>query len=270
MNQHRFDTAIHLEPVDGEPSLLRGHTTEDYWNMVGPFGGTTAATLLNAVMRHPERQGEPVALTVNYAGPLAAGEFEIEVHTARTNRTNQHWTLVQRQGEEVVTTATAVTAMRRDTWTDTEAERPEALSPDRYQRYPAIDGINWSGSYDIRFVEGEIPGPDAGTAPASRTTLWVRDEPPRPLDYCALASMTDCFYPRPFLRHGTYLPAGTVSLTIHFLADQHELEREADAHILGTAFPRRFGRSYYDQTSELWTADGQLLAAAHQTVYFKV
>ena len=46
--------------------------------MVGPFGGTTAAAALAAVLAHPARQGEPIALTVNFAGPVAQGAFDVE------------------------------------------------------------------------------------------------------------------------------------------------------------------------------------------------
>ncbi|HJE90993.1 MAG TPA: thioesterase family protein, partial [Dietzia timorensis] len=75
---HRLDKAIALTPVtEGDPSVLRGETTPEYWNMVGPFGGSTAATLLRAVLMQPDVHGEPVSLTVNYAGPLGEGEFEI-------------------------------------------------------------------------------------------------------------------------------------------------------------------------------------------------
>ena len=59
--------------------------------MVGPFGGITAAVLLRAIESHPDRLGEPVALTVNFAAPIVDGEFEISRRAPRTNRTNQHW-----------------------------------------------------------------------------------------------------------------------------------------------------------------------------------
>ena len=60
---HPFDQAIALLP--GADGSWVGRTTPAYGNMVGPFGGITAAVLLNAVLRHPQCQGEPLALTVN-------------------------------------------------------------------------------------------------------------------------------------------------------------------------------------------------------------
>ena len=116
--------------------MWHGRTTADYWNMVGPFGGVTAATLLRAVQLHPDVPGEPLALTVNFAGPIEDGEFEVRAEPVRTNNT------------------------------------------------------------------AEVAA------------------------------------------HGT-------------------------EHLLGTAFSRRFGRGYFDQTGELWSQDGRLLATSHQLVYFK-
>ena len=42
-------------------------STPDYWNMIGPFGGITAAATLNAVMQHPQRLGAPISLNFRIA-----------------------------------------------------------------------------------------------------------------------------------------------------------------------------------------------------------
>jgi acyl-CoA thioesterase len=142
MNQPRpFDAAIALEPR-GE-GHWRGHTHEAYGNMVGPFGGATAAAALAAVLAHPARQGEPIALTVNFAGPVAQGPFDIEATAARTNRSTQHWSVQMRQGTDVVAAATAVLATRRETWSAVEAGFPVA---------PPMDHVRWTSAYDMRFV----------------------------------------------------------------------------------------------------------------------
>lgn len=110
MSLHPFDTAIALEQ-QGE-DLWQGHTSAAYANMVGPFGGITAAQALNAVLRDPRRLGEPVAFTVNFAAALADGPFLVHARPARTNRSTQHWTVEMRQGEHTVATATAVAAWK--------------------------------------------------------------------------------------------------------------------------------------------------------------
>ncbi|MBX9919697.1 MAG: thioesterase family protein, partial [Mycolicibacterium frederiksbergense] len=59
-----FDNGIALQPA-GE-RLVRGRTVPEWANMVGPFGGITAAALLRAIELQPDVHGQPVALTVNY------------------------------------------------------------------------------------------------------------------------------------------------------------------------------------------------------------
>lgn len=266
---HPFDAAVELSPELGAPGVFLGHTSPAYANMVGPFGGITAATLLRAVLRHPERLGDPLSLTVNFAGPIADGAFEIAARPTRTNRSTQHWHIELTQDGVVTTTATAVFGVRRDTWASTEIEAPTAppVGDVAVQGFP--DFIAWARNYEMRFVAGEIPAPEAGAQPDSTTTMWVRDNPPRPLDFPALTSLCDVFYPRAFLRLGRYLPAGTVSLTVYFHADATLLAAQADDAVLATARAQRFGKGYFDQSGEIWGRDGALLATTHQLVYFK-
>ena len=94
---HVFDQAIALTALGDD--RFEGHTSDAYWNMVGPFGGITAATALNAVLQHPALLGQPVALTVNYAAALAKGRFIVVARAARTNRSTQHWSIEIRQDD---------------------------------------------------------------------------------------------------------------------------------------------------------------------------
>ena len=74
---HPFDAAIQLDTVDD--TTRRGRTHPAWAGMVGPFGGITAATLVRAIETHPDRIGEPLALTVNFAAPITDGDFDISL-----------------------------------------------------------------------------------------------------------------------------------------------------------------------------------------------
>lgn len=267
-----FDDGVDLKPIgDG---WLRGRTVPEWANMVGPFGGVTAATLVRAIESQPAVHGQPVALTVNYLAPISDGDFDIQTRVVRTNRSNQHWIVELRQGNEVKTTATAVFGLRRDTWSDTEITPPPVPSPQEVERSDSPFGVPWFDNYEMRFVTGAIPVmDDGGGAPqssiSSTTTLWVRDSPPRPMDFASLTALCDIFYPRAFLRRGQYLPAGTVSMTVYFHATGEELVAQGDDFVLGTARAQRFSGGYFDQTAHLWSRGGSLLASSHQFVYFK-
>jgi acyl-CoA thioesterase len=264
---HPLDAAIALEPA-GE-HRYRGSTSADYANMVGPFGGVIAATLLNAALTHPQRLGDPLSLTVHYAAPIADGDYDISARPMRTNRNTQHWLIELLQGDGVAAFATAVFANRRDTWGATETPFPEVPPPDAVAVAPTHPRAAWTRRYQMRFITGALGEADADREPDSLTQVWMRDDPPRPLDYAALASLCDAFFPRIFVRRPSWVPVGTVALTTYFHADAAQLAAQGTQPVLGAARAGRFGNGFFDQSAEVWSSDGQLLAVSHQVVYFK-
>lgn len=263
---HALDQAISLQIT--APNRFSGHCDETYLNMVGPFGGMTAATLLNAVLMHPERLGDPVSLTVNFAGPVGLGDFEIEATPLRTNRSTQHWLLLLRQNDEVMTSATAFFANRRETWSEQAAECPAAPAVSELPRKERHERA-WFKHYDMRFVSGAFQPDDAAAAETHDSLLWVRDEPPRQLDFAALTAVGDIFAPRIFSRRQRFTPAGTVSMTHYFHATQDDLQRAGSDFLLGQAGVSRYHHNYADQIAHLWASDGTLLLTSTQVAYFK-
>lgn len=268
MNLHAFDIAIALAP-QGE-DLWQGHTSPAYANMIGPFGGVSAAQALNAVLQHPKRLGEPVACTVNFAAALSDGPFFVQAKPARTNRSTQHWVIEVRQGDNVVLTGTAVTAMRRDTWASTsESPMPKVPEPELVERARGAR-VEWINRYDMRFVDGGFPPAwDGADHQHSRTRLWVRDHPQRTLDFASLMALSDVFFPRIWRRRATLTPVGTVSMTVYFHADSAQLAAHGTGHLLAQAQAQAFYNGYFDQTAQLWSQAGTLLATTHQLVYYK-
>jgi acyl-CoA thioesterase len=273
MTLHPFDAAMALQPQpDGS---FAGTTSADYWNMLGPYGGITAAVALQSVMQHPDRLGEPIALTVNYAAPMAAGAFEARAVAVRTNRSTQHWTVTLSQRDEqgvpqVGTTATVVTAVRRDTWSASDAQMPAAPAPQTLPR--AIrpgKKVAWLDRYEIRSISGGLPSRWDGQGEHSLSELWMRDDPPRPLDFSALAALADLFFPRIWLRRATLVPVGTVSMTVYFHANAAQLAESGTGYLLGQARGQGFRHGFFDHSGLLWNAQGVLLASTHQIVYYK-
>lgn len=264
---HPFDQAVALQALEG--GRFEGRTSPAYANMIGPYGGITAAQCLNAVLLHPERLGDPVALTVNFAAALADGAFEVRPRPARTNRSTQHWVVEMVQDEAVVATATVFTAARRETWSGHEARMPEVPTPNDTPR-TARHGVEWLNRYEMRFLEGFIPAQWNGAErDDSLTRLWVRDEPPRPLDFPSLTALADIFFPRVWLRRARFVPIGTVSMTVYFHADAARLAATGSGHLLLQAQGQGFGGGYFDHSGQLWDESGTLLATTHQVVYFK-
>ena len=278
MQLHPFDQAIALTAQGGDRFL--GHTSPAYWNMVGPFGGISASVMLNAVMQHPSRLGEPVSLTVNYASGMAQGPFTVSARPARTNRSTQHWIVEMTQTgsagvEETVLTATVLTAVRRETWGVSDTPMPVVPSPERAPVQAGFASMEWVKRYQILSVTGGLPTQWDGSvnssepASASLTQVWLRDDPPRPLDFPALAAYADIFFPRIFLRRAHRVPVGTVSMTVYFHVSGSLLRDCGSTYVLGQARGQVFRDGFFDHSAQLWSASGTPLVTSQQIMYYK-
>jgi acyl-CoA thioesterase len=265
--EHLFDEATRVTAGD---SCWQGQTSDDYWAFVGPFGGATAATVLRALIDHPERAGSPLALTVNYCAVIAQGAFDLEIRLVKANRSSQHWSVELTQGGDVKTLATAVFAERRPSWSHQQAEMPSAKPFEQITPYAKI-AAPWVKQYDFRFIDGDLNFQGAAKdIPASAfSKLWIGDRVPRKIDMLSLMSMSDAFFARVFHARGELVPFGTVSLTTYFHLDIEDLAAEDITRVLAVADAKIFNKSYQDQNGELWSPNGRLLATTTQIGYFK-
>jgi acyl-CoA thioesterase len=265
---HLFDDATRVTAAD---SRWRGRTSPDYWAFVGPFGGFTAATILRALVEHPQRAGDPLSLTVNYCAPIAEGDFDLDVRLVKANRSTQHWCVELSQGgTEPATLATAVFAERRPSWSRQQAILPDAKPFEKIRPYPKV-AAEWVNQYDFRFIEGavDLRGATPTGDASAFSKLWIGDRVPRKIDCLSLMAMSDAFFARIFHVKGEVVPIGTVSLTTYFHADADDLAREDITRVLGVADAKIFHKSFGDQTGELWSPSGRLLATTTQITYFK-
>jgi acyl-CoA thioesterase len=263
---HPFDQAVQL--VVKSSGTYQGYIPQTYGNMIGPFGGIIVAVILNGILRHKEHQGNPVSITVNFAGPIADGPFDLIVRLVRTNRSNQHWSAELTQDSKVAVTATAILALRQETWTMSEAVAPVVPNPEEVESWTAPPEPKWIKRYDFKFIHGELTlsGKEAND---SETLLWVRDLPERPLDFLSLAALSDVFFPRIFIRRQTLGVAGTITITTYFHADVSAIAQQGSRPILALAQGQRFYRGYFDQIATLWSDQGELLVSSTQMVYYK-
>jgi acyl-CoA thioesterase len=272
---HLFDQAVALTPIPARgDDYFSGATHPDWLNFIGPFGGVSAAVLINAVMHHPALLGEPIAQTVNYCAGVGDGPFEIEAKPVRTNRSTQHWMLTLMQEGQVVLTGSIVTAARRETWSAQDATMPAANPPSSYersQRSKQMAAMRWLERYEMRPIIGAIPLVMDGAERDSLSQLWMKDSVQRPVDMVSLAAFADVFFPRLLLRRAKFVPFGTVSMTTYFHTDSVQLTHcaGADQYLLGQAQALAHRNGFSDQTAQVWSESGVLLASTHQTVYYK-
>lgn len=264
---HPLDLATQL--ITLEPGRYQGRITPAYANMVGPFGGAIAAVIINAVLQHPQRLGEPVALTVNFAGPIADAEFEVQARPSRSNRSTQHWSIELTQNGEVAITATAMTAVRKETWSSQELACPQVPPVEQVAANDYSAATAWVRNYQMNSIEGLLTMRPSDATDSSLTRLWVRDEPARALDYLSLTALSDVFFPRLFIRKQQPAPAGTVSLTLYYHVESDLLAAQGSQPLLACARANQFFNGYADQSAELFSSQGQLLVTSNQLVYYK-
>jgi acyl-CoA thioesterase len=263
---HPFDSLVSLSTLDSATDIT---TLDDaYWNFTGQYGGVSCALVVATLLRDPARLGDPLSLTVNLATPIAQGPVRLEKSLLAQTRSTQHWQvkIVQHvDGVPVLrSVAMMVFAVRRPSFSDLEVSRPDAPAYDALERTPRA-GLNWLQRYEFRFLQGV---PEAAR-PDSHTVAYVRDDPPRPLDYSSLACIADSFFPRLFLRLGGMHPIATITLSIYFHATAQAIAQHGDAPLLTTARARSFEAGFGDHVGELWGAQGQLLATTEQLMWFK-
>jgi len=215
----------------------------------------------------PERIGDPLTLTVNYAAPIREGAFAVAAQPLRSTRTTQHWAaqLTQADDPQPLATAVSVFAVRRTTWNLTEATPPDVGRPDDSEQYLPFPNLRWPTMYDMRYVRGELAAENSD----SLTYSWIRDAQPRGLDYASLTAICDAFFPRIFLRRAHLVPIGTVSLNIYFHADDTTMSEQGTDAVLAVARANVFSQGYFDQEGQVWGRNRQLLATTHQVVWYK-
>jgi Thioesterase-like superfamily len=170
----------------------------------------------------------------------------------------------------VATLATAVFAARRPSWSHQQAAFPHATPFEQTLPYAKV-AAPWVRQYDFRFVEGEpkFSGTPLAVPANAFSKLWIGDRIPRKIDFLSLMSMSDAFFGRAFHARGQLMPFGTVSLTTYFHADAEDLAAEDISRVLAIADAKIFHKSYGDQSGELWSPNGRLLATTTQIAYFK-
>ena len=119
--------------------------------------------------------------------------------------------------------------------------------------------------YDMRYVRGELMQENADSV----SYCWIRDAPARQLDFPALSSICDTFFPRLFLRRPRLVPVATVSLNIYFHVDHALIQAQKCDPVLAVARGQIISGGYFDQEGQVWGAGDRLLATTQQIVWFR-
>jgi acyl-CoA thioesterase len=252
------DTAVHASRA----GLYTATIDRGWWIERGPNGGYLAAIVLRAVVAEAGADGRrPRTMTLHYLRPPMEGPCEVEVVVERAGRGLSTVSARLRQGGRDCVLALVALGVVRPGESMHDHPAPEVPAPDavppRAEAATAGPDIPFRHRFDLRPAIGAAPF-EAGTE--ALTGGWIRTADHDPIDDVLLAAITDAWPPAVFSK--LELPVGvpTVELTIHF--------RNAPSREPGWCLVRfrtlEASEGYLEESGEVWSADGRLLAESRQ------
>lgn len=267
------DTAVHRSDGDETRSTFTGDVSDD-WAIWGPMGGYVASIALRAAGVHSGR-ARPASMNVSFLAVADFAPVEIEVTTLRTTRVATCTRVVVRQGDRAALEATVWGTDTTDGLTHhTPRTRPAVPEPDTLpsfldrltaagetEWYPFWNRLDYRPTQWIENWDDREPSEPEGASwyrfPAGRY-----DDPW--LDACRVLITTDLdawgVATRPHVGELDWF-APTIELTCRFL-------QPATGHdwLLSWGEAPVGDRGLIGAISEIWSADGRLLATGGSTM----
>jgi acyl-CoA thioesterase len=261
MTRFASDTAV--EPLGG--GRHRAVIDRAWWIERGPNGGYLAAIVLRAVLAEvadPKRR--PRSMTLHYLRPPVEGPCEVDVTVERSGRGLTTASARLRQDGRDCVLALVALGVDRPGPTLREAGPPAAPGPDDVEvpvRPPGAPDIPFRHRFDLRPAIGSLPftqGPEALTGG------WIRTADDDVVDDVLVAALTDSWPPAVFARLDGPMGVPTVELTVHF----RNAPPAEPGWCLVRFRTREASEGYLDESGEVWSADGTLLAESRQLAAF--
>jgi len=261
---HALDASLDLQPVPETAGRFACRTSERYRNAIGPFGGWTAALLLQSVLRMPEVRGAPLALDALFMGAIDDGDLDVRVFALRQNRSVGFWRSEVWQGGRICAHAQVTTSTARRSVVLQDAHFPKVPPP---AAVPLYDNprtpVPWVDQYVFRPVSGLI----FSRAETMDSQVWIRDAEPRPLDAVSLTAICDTPFPSPWIRLAAQLPVSTVAYSVYFRATAREYAEAGSGFCLLDTRASLARAGYFDQFTTVWSESGGLLAQTQQMLW---
>jgi acyl-CoA thioesterase len=255
-----FDRTVALTPL-GDGGY--GATVEPAWNgPVAPNGGVLAAMMLRAALAELGPEGPvPRTLAAHFLEVPAVGSVQMNVEVLRRRKRVSACDVRLSQGPVLVAQATIIGS----------AARPQAAALTRDP--PAMPDWSKLAAFDA----GELPSAPAffgqvelrpalgprifSGADRALTGGWMalrHDD--APLDAARLCALTDLWWPAVFTMLDGPAAVPTIQLTVHL----RTVSSAVDAPVFACFETRHVGEGHLEESGELWSRQGELLAESRQ------
>jgi acyl-CoA thioesterase len=234
-------------------------TLDASWSSwAGPHGGLVAGLALQHA-RSLVGDRAPRSLDAHFLAPASPGDVRLRGRLVREGGASAVAAVEVSGPGGVVATATLVAGRARGpapAWDGPAA--PPVPPPDACPEWPgAVDLVPFSQHFRFHPADGRTPG---GGHPTPELVAWVRPVAPVPLDAAALVVLLDVLPPALYATATAPVPVPTVELTATLTGQPCD-----DPWVLCRIATRHAGEGWCVDDSEVWSADGRLLAEARQT-----
>jgi acyl-CoA thioesterase len=259
MSSH-FDRDTALTQLD--EGRFAGRVSRDFWVQSGPNGGYLAAIALRgALALVPEAERAPRSLHVRFLAPPTADAFELIAEPIRSGRSMTTIAVRMRQEGRDFLLASACFSQAFSSIAFQDCTMPQALPVERGE--PIEKQIALNQRFDMwRAIGGELRKSERAL-----TGGWIRFADPRPVDALALAVLWDCWPPAVFARALDRRFRGavpTVEASIYFRRRVPLPNATAADYVLLKVESTMADEGLVEESSEIWSHDGLLLAQSRQ------
>ena len=261
----RFSEAMEME--EQEVGRFLAHFDRSWWVVNGPNGGVIAALMVRAAQHCLTGDRCVRTITTHFVSAPKEGPVSIEVTVERQGKIAGFASLRMVQEDRLIATSlVAVAAVD---------QVPHQWEQRNFPKLPSLENcwlmqttpplVPLHSRWDRRWGLG-VPGvPDTSTIPGGyEAGGWIRLSEPELYDEALLAAMSDAWVPAIMAHTDLAVHAPTLELTVQFRTDPRELDMTSDTYC-AAVFRQLSGREgFIDETGEIWSPDGQLLALSRQ------
>lgn len=227
----------------------------------GAFGGWTAAHALLAAQSQVSVELQPAALSIDFLGAVGPGQVTSTPTLGQATR-SAHFVSVQTAQLATPRANTSVLlALRRPTERIDAVTMPACPPAADLPRWTIDTGPNtWVQRFEMRCAHGRLLTPNVGL----RSLTWTRLDDTSPSHHATVAAMADASFPRIYFHFAQVTPIATVTMSVHFHADEAELADALSDFVLVEASGHAARHGFFDQHVRIWSGAGALLATSTQ------
>lgn len=238
-----------------------GEITPGWETPRGPLGGYVMAILMRGLrlaIADPERQARSV--TMHFLRVPEAGPVQVSATVEREGRSLSTVSGRMEQDGKLIGLALGAYSKPWESPQLGETPLPEVAPPEPVT--PEFKNLEGPSPEFLRrmvmqhrFGDAPFTGGDEGVVGG---WLGLREE--APIDELVIAVLADAWFPAPWPRLTELAPAPTIDLTLHFRSPLPA----AGPLLLGRFDNRHVRDGFFDESGELWSPDGTLVAQSRQ------